>query len=134
MELQKTANDLASERTDLAIMRTVMAADRSLMAWNRTGLSMLSFGFTLYKFLLYVQQDISKAVLHSQGPRHLGVFLIGLGTACMVSGLIEYYNRLKKLGKESPVKPWSYTFFVGIAASLLGLFLLGTILVNRELF
>ncbi|MEJ8824851.1 DUF202 domain-containing protein [Variovorax humicola] len=25
-----------------------MAADRSLMAWVRTGLSMISFGFTIY--------------------------------------------------------------------------------------
>jgi putative membrane protein len=31
--------------------RTIMAADRTLMAWIRTSLSMLSFGFTIYKFL-----------------------------------------------------------------------------------
>ena len=28
-----------------------MAADRTLMAWIRTTLSMISFGFTIYKFL-----------------------------------------------------------------------------------
>jgi putative membrane protein len=45
----KSANDLAAERTDLAVDRTVMAAGRTLMAWVRTALSMISFGFTIYK-------------------------------------------------------------------------------------
>jgi uncharacterized membrane protein YidH (DUF202 family) len=47
----KTSNDLAEDRTDLALRRTVMAADRTLMAWVRTALSMISFGFTIYKLL-----------------------------------------------------------------------------------
>ena len=36
----------------LAIDRTRMAAERSLMAWVRTALSMITFGFTFYKFML----------------------------------------------------------------------------------
>lgn len=47
----KSANELAEDRTSLAVRRTVMAADRSLMAWIRTGLSMTSFGFTIYELL-----------------------------------------------------------------------------------
>ena len=35
----------------LAIDRTRLAAERSLMAWIRTALSMIAFGFTIYKFL-----------------------------------------------------------------------------------
>jgi uncharacterized membrane protein YidH (DUF202 family) len=46
-----TANELSQERTALATDRTLMAADRSLMAWIRTALSMISFGFTIYKLL-----------------------------------------------------------------------------------
>lgn len=37
--------------SDMGEMRTIMAADRTLMAWLRTSLSMLSFGFTIYKVL-----------------------------------------------------------------------------------
>jgi len=48
---QRSANALALERTSLATDRTLMAADRSLMAWIRTALSMISFGFTIYKLL-----------------------------------------------------------------------------------
>jgi putative membrane protein len=46
-----SANELAAERTDLMAQRTMMAADRSLMTWVRTGLSMINFGFTIYRIL-----------------------------------------------------------------------------------
>ena len=35
----------------LAMERTRMAADRTLMGWIRTALSMIGFGFTIFKFL-----------------------------------------------------------------------------------
>jgi uncharacterized membrane protein YidH (DUF202 family) len=37
--------------TDLAFERTMLAYERTLMAWVRTAISLISFGFTLYKFL-----------------------------------------------------------------------------------
>ena len=51
-EAPKTANEMAFERTELAVERTVMAANRTLQAWIRTALSLISFGFTIYKILL----------------------------------------------------------------------------------
>jgi putative membrane protein len=36
--------------TDLAFERTVLAYERTLMAWIRTAISLISFGFTIYKF------------------------------------------------------------------------------------
>ena len=52
----RSAQELAEDRTDMATSRTLMAADRTLMAWIRTSLSMLSFGFTIYKVLEGFQQ------------------------------------------------------------------------------
>ena len=54
------ANALAVERTDWALDRTYMAADRTLMAWVRTSISMIGFGFTLYKFLQYIDEQNRK--------------------------------------------------------------------------
>ena len=52
---------------DLGETRTIMAADRTLMAWIRTALSMLSFSFTIYKFLEGVAGQ--RALAHPNSPR-----------------------------------------------------------------
>ena len=36
--------------TKLAVDRTRLAYERTLMAWVRTATSLISFGFTIYKF------------------------------------------------------------------------------------
>ena len=36
--------------TRLAVTRTRLAHERTLMAWVRTAASLISFGFTIYKF------------------------------------------------------------------------------------
>ena len=43
--------------TRLAVERTRLAYERTLMAWVRTATSLISFGFTVYKFF---QFDVSK--------------------------------------------------------------------------
>ncbi len=40
--------------TELALDRTYLAHDRTLMAWVRTATSLISFGFTIYKFFQYM--------------------------------------------------------------------------------
>jgi putative membrane protein len=37
----------------LAVDRTWLAHERTLMAWVRTATSMISFGFTIYKFFQF---------------------------------------------------------------------------------
>ena len=118
----------------LAEERTLMGAERTLMAWIRTGLSMLSFGFTIYKFLLYVRESLSANVLRAEGPRRFGMFLIGLGTASMILGLLDYYRRAKQLNQESGKTFWSSVLVAGTLSVLLGLFLFFTILLHKEVF
>jgi inner membrane protein YidH len=130
----KTSTELAAERTDMAVERTLMAAERTLMAWIRTGLSMLSFGFTIYKFLLYVKESLSANVLRAQGPRRFGIFLIGLGTASIIFGVIDYYRLAKSMEGASGRKPWTFVLLVGALTAFLGLFLFFTILIHKEVF
>jgi putative membrane protein len=131
---RKTSNELAGERTDMATLRTLMAADRTLMAWIRSSISMLSFGFTIYKFLLYVKESLSDKILKAQGPRRFGILLIALGTLSMLFGLIDYYGLVKQYGKASGRSPWNITFFAGLITFLLGLTLLVSILIHRDVF
>lgn len=67
------------------------------MAWVRTALSMISFGFTIYKFLQ--GQLASGAAAGNANPRTIGLFLVGLGTLSMLAGLIEYRQTLVDLGQ-----------------------------------
>jgi putative membrane protein len=134
LTLAAERTDLAPTNTSLAVERTLMAAERTLMAWIRTGLSMLSFGFTIYKFLLYVKESLSANALRAQGPRRFGIVLIGLGTASMMFGLIEYYKLVKSIGAAHGRRPGSFALVVGGSLVCLGLFLLFTILTHREVF
>ena len=89
-------DELSQARTGLAIQRTLMGADRTLMAWVRTSLSMSSFGFTLYKVLQGFQQA-GTLLPTDKTPRQVGLFLIGLGTAAMVLGIVDYWLVLREL-------------------------------------
>lgn len=117
-----SSNELAEMRTDLATQRTMMAADRTLMAWVRTALSMISFGFTIYKLLQSFEQkgaDLSDA----SSPRVMGLFLTGLGTVAMIMGLLEYWHRLKGLHAVQPVRILQPSFIMALIMSATGLFL-----------
>ena len=130
----KSSTELAAERTDMAVDRTLMAADRTLMAWVRTGLSMQSFGFAIYKFLLYVRESLSKDVFQAKGPRRFGIVLMALGTMSLLFGLIDHYRTYRRVGRASGPSPWNFAFFIAVSLALLGMFLVITILIHRDVF
>jgi putative membrane protein len=133
----RTAEVLAGERTDLAIERTIMAAGRTLMGWVRTALSMISFGFTIYKFLQATAQGAPVGLMKEQGPKRLGLFLIALGTVSMILGTTEYFqtiNRLNKLSATDRYPAMNFTLVVGLLIGTLGLFLFVTIVTHTEVF
>jgi putative membrane protein len=132
----KSANDLAIERTDLAIERTVMAASRTLMAWVRTALSLISFGFTIYKFLQGAVKVGEIALVRAEGPRRLGLFLLALGVLSVLFGSIEYVQTIRGLNKQSchQYKAFNFSFWMGMLIGLLGLFLFLSIFLKKEVF
>jgi putative membrane protein len=81
--------------SDMGEIRTIMAADRTLMAWIRTSLSMLSFGFTIYKALEALASN--KPMAHPNSPQQVGLFLTALGVAAIVLGTISYWVTLRDL-------------------------------------
>jgi len=115
-----TATDLAGQRTDMAFERTRLAAERTLMAWIRTSLSLISFGFTIYKFL----QELGKAeklTLQDNGPRNFGLALIGLGTVALIVASIQHVTLMKELHKHAARPPkTSLALVIAIAISVLG--------------
>ncbi|MCJ7500777.1 DUF202 domain-containing protein [bacterium] len=94
------SDTLAKKRTAMAVQRTAMALERSIMAWLRTSLSMVGFGFTIFKFLASMQAQGLTADMRDTAPRDIGLFLVTLGVAASFFGSWEYWKGLKDLGKE----------------------------------
>jgi putative membrane protein len=81
-------------------MNTMMAADRTLMAWIRTSLSLLSFGFAIYKILQDFEEG-GKLLPQENTPRNVGLFLGVMGTLAMVMGTISYWHILQELRQDN---------------------------------
>jgi uncharacterized membrane protein YidH (DUF202 family) len=113
---------LAETRTDLAIERTSMAAERSLMAWIRTSLSMIGFGFSIYKFFQYLPEELAAGnIRRPQAPRNLGLTLIALGTLALAAAVWQHWNFLKTIRASQTRHMWSISFVVAILVILIGL-------------
>jgi uncharacterized membrane protein YidH (DUF202 family) len=113
---------LAEKRTDLAIQRTNMAAERSLMAWIRTSLSMIGFGFSIYKFFQYLPEELATGnIRRPQAPRNLGLTLIALGTLALVAATWQHRNFSKAVQASERRHVWSISFVVAIFVILIGL-------------
>ncbi len=114
----------------LALDRTKLASERTLMAWVRTALSMISFGFTIYKFLQVLQEQDKLHVLRPNAPRNLGLALVGIGTFSVIIACIQHWKYVKKLRPDQPYKPWDLSFTVACLIGILGLLVFGSIILR----
>lgn len=120
-EAKSRATVLAEERTNLAVQRTIMASERSLMAWIRTALSMIGFGFTIYKFFQYLPEEIAAGTIRRpNAPRNLGLTLIAVGTLGLVAAAWQHRRFLNEIGASQSRHVWSISFMVAILVILIG--------------
>lgn len=105
--------------SDLGQIRTIMAADRTLMAWVRTSLSMLSFSFTIYKFLEAAAE--SGQIAASSSPQRVGMFLAGMGTTAMVLGTVSYWTVLKDINRVEQFRLGRPVLLMSLIMSIAGL-------------
>jgi putative membrane protein len=111
----------------LAYERTRMAADRTLMGWIRTALSMIGFGFTIYKFLESVQHT---AIASRRSPENVGLTLIGIGVFALTIACVQHWKYVKNLRPDRPYKPWGLSFIVAFLIGGLGIVMFVSILLK----
>lgn len=121
----------SDDSTSLAISRTILAHDRTLMAWVRTSTSMISFGFTMYKFFQYLRsgpapQDAERLL----GPRGVALVMIGIGVGALVLATLDYRQQLAILRERYPAYgPYRASIALAVASMVAGLGVLGFVLV-----
>jgi putative membrane protein len=122
---------LAKKHTDWAIFNTRFASERTLMAALRTALSLISFGFTIYKFFESVHTTAGTSPLRVNGPRRLGITLVAIGIFVLVFGALQHWHYLKELRRETNLSfPFSISLVASVLLAITGIVVFVTIL-NR---
>ena len=83
---------LAHDRTGLAVTRSYLALERTLMAWTRTSASLISFGFTIYKFF---EGRPPRPGTHLLGYRTFSEILIVTGMVALILATLAAPSRYK---------------------------------------
>jgi putative membrane protein len=109
--------------TTLAADRTRLAYERTQMAWVRTATSLISFGFTIYKFfqIEMAKEMAAHPVTAPIGPREFALIMIGTGLVALLLSTLEHMASLRRLRITYGPMPRSVAAIVGGLVSLLGI-------------
>jgi putative membrane protein len=106
----------------LALDRTRMAYERTLMAWVRTSTSLISFGFTIYKFFDYVHESQTRVPdPRLFGPREFAMLMISLGIVALVFATFDHRRNLQALRAAYGPVQYSVASLLAGLMSVLGL-------------
>ena len=100
----ESSNTKPGETTLFAVERTRLAYDRTLMAWIRTATSLITFGFTVYKFFQLERRD-SVPAGQLIGPREFALTMISIGLIALILATLEHRKNLQTLRADYPNVP-----------------------------
>jgi putative membrane protein len=116
------------DATELAVERTWLAYERTLMAWVRTATSMISFGFSIYKFFEF---ELTKEERHAGyiTPREFGILLISIALVSLLLAAIGHRRQVRQLTPYLSHVHRSLAEYLSILISVFGfMVLIATIL------
>ena len=92
------------------------------MAWVRTAVSLISFGFTIYKFFQYLRENQpGEYVQRLVGPRMYGIGMISIGVFALLLATWQHWQDMKGLRAHYPDAPVSLAAVLAAVISALGL-------------
>ena len=115
--------------TTLAFERTRIAYDRTMMAWIRTAASLITFGFSVYKFFEFELKNAPASQMVIT-PRDFGLAMIVIGLLSVLVGAIEHARDLRSLRRQYVDMPRSLSSIVAMVVGALGLFALVIVVVR----
>jgi putative membrane protein len=88
----------AADQVQLAVQRNLLACERTMMAWNRTAVSMITFGFTLYKFFhAYHTQNPAVREHSLLEARTFSLLIMGIGVFFLVLATWQHHQQIRRL-------------------------------------
>jgi putative membrane protein len=113
------------DATTLAVERTRLAYERTLMAWVRTSTSLISFGFTIYKFFQYMREEAGAAPPRRLvGSREFALMMIALGLVALVLATFQHVANTRRLRARYGAQPYSVAAALATILGTFGLLLL----------
>jgi len=87
------------DSTQMALDRTWLAHERTLMAWVRTATSMISFGFTIYKFFEF--EKVAKPRDHGVlTPRDFALAMVSIGLVALLLATFAHKRDTRQLSAQ----------------------------------
>ena len=116
--------------TKLAFDRTWVAYERTMLAWVRTATSLITFGFSVYKFFQIVREG-GERNNYVIGSRQFGLLLVSIGLASLALATLEYRQNIRMLGAQYQGRHRSLAVIVAALVSILGVVAL-IVMVSRQ--
>jgi putative membrane protein len=92
------------------------------MAWVRTAASLITFGFTLFKFFEYLREQQQGATeQHVFGARSYGTVMIVIGVVTLALATWQHGQGMARLRAQYPEAPFSLALLLSTLISVLGI-------------
>ena len=116
--------------TKLAYDRTRLAYENTMMAWVRTATSLITFGFSVYKFFQFdIKRDSEFSGL--VGPSEFGLMMITFGLVSLLAGTVQHVMSLRRLRAQYPAVARSVAALLAGLISILGIVALAAVIFRQ---
>lgn len=116
--------------TELALARTRAAYERTMMSWIRTATSLITFGFSIYKFF-QLEAPAARRQDNLIGARGFAFMLVTIGLVSLVLATIEQRRNIRALGAGYSGNHRSLALLLAALISLLGIAALGAMIFRQ---
>lgn len=118
--------------TRLAFDRTRVAYDRTMMAWIRTATSLITFGFSIFKFFQF-ELGGARQDRYLIGPREFALSMVSIGLISLLLGTIEHRQNMRSLKAQWLGISHSQTGVLAALISALGILALIAVILRKSL-